>query len=61
MKGFGTSLIGLGILVVLVGAGTSDMRVEMGIPTYLDGLVLGVVGLVLFAVGAVILTEKVRL
>ena len=59
MKGFGLSLIGFGILAASVGASTSDMRVELGIPTEVDGLVLGGVGLVLFAVGAVILHKKV--
>lgn len=58
MKGFALSLAGLGILVVLVGAGTSDMKVELGIPTPIDGVFLAVIGLVLFSVGALILAEK---
>ena len=58
MKGFGLSLTGLGILAVLVGAGTSDMKVELGVPTSIDGVILAVIGLVLFSVGAIILAEK---
>lgn len=58
MKVLGFSLIGLGLSAVLVGAGTSDMRIAMGIPSLSDGLILGVIGLMLFAAGAVILAEK---
>ena len=58
MKTLGTILIGLGILAVLVGAGTSDLRIDIGVPTPVDGLVLGVIGLVLFSVGAAILAEQ---
>ncbi len=58
MKVLGTILIVGGISTVLVGAGTSDMRVELGVPTTLDGVVLGIIGFFLFSAGAIALAAR---
>lgn len=58
MKRLSLCLVGLGILAVLVGAATADMKVELGIPTLIDGVFLAVIGFVLFSVGVLILAEK---
>lgn len=58
MRTIGTILIFCGIFAVMVGAGTSDMRMEMGIPTVLDGAILGLVGLFLFSAGAIALAAR---
>ncbi|MEK7579911.1 MAG: hypothetical protein AAB469_01830 [Patescibacteria group bacterium] len=58
MKVLGFSLIGLGLSAVLVGAGTSDMKVAMGIPSLFDGLLVAAIGLVLFSAGALILADR---
>ncbi|MEK7203861.1 MAG: hypothetical protein AAB627_02165 [Patescibacteria group bacterium] len=58
MVKLGFFLAGLGLVLTLFGAGTSDMAVEMGIPTYFDGLIIGAIGLALLGVGTIILFEK---
>ncbi|TSC90683.1 MAG: hypothetical protein G01um10142_278 [Parcubacteria group bacterium Gr01-1014_2] len=57
-KRTGAILVSLGFLFVVVGAGTSDRASAMGMPSLFDGAALGIIGLLLFAAGAVLLAEK---
>lgn len=56
MLGFSLTVVGL--LTVLVGAGTSDMRMAMGVPSRFDELILGVIGLIVFSAGTIILADE---